>query len=488
MSGVLRRGRLGDMSSEALSYTSSMGWDEWLFNSNINVDRAHVLMLYKTGNIVQEDAKTILGALDDIERGGYNALKEGEDIHEAIETRLISMVGENVGGRMHMARSRNDEVATCLRISTRTHLLDVFEELLSLRNTLLTLAEKNLESLMPGFTHLQHAQPTTLAHHLLAHEQSLSRGSERIIDTFRRVNLCPLGAGAFASTPFKIDRQMTAKLLGFDGVLENSMDAVSTRDFVLETLATLSLLMLDISRLTEEFILWSTEEFGFVEIDDRYASTSSIMPQKKNPDVAEIARSRCGTVIGALTASLIIGKALPYSYNRDLQEMTPHLIKGLEYSSETLQVINGMVKGAVFNLKRMRDILNTGFVCATDLADALVQVCNLPFRTAHTIVGKLSREGIFHPTLEEIELVAEKIGVSPALVERGLTEEHIKNALDPMGSIRNRLNLGGPSPKQTGESIKRATERLNTDTKWLTERREHINSSLSSLNDECKTL
>jgi argininosuccinate lyase len=284
---MLRDQRLGKISKDVLLYISSRDADKMIFEADLLVDRAHLIMQKEQGLISKEECSKIIESLDSIEE---TDLGEGEDIHEAIEAVIISRVGP-MGGKMHTARSRNDEVATCIRLALRTQMLDLMDELLSFIKTLVDLGNKNKDTIIPGFTHTQHAQPTTLAHHLLSHADAYLRDLERLEESYKRVNLSPLGAAAFASTGFPIDRQRTCQLLGFDGLVENSMDAVSTRDFIMEVLADLSILMVNLSRLSEELILWSTSEFGYLELDNLFASTSSIMPQKKNPDTAELARA-----------------------------------------------------------------------------------------------------------------------------------------------------------------------------------------------------
>ncbi len=283
MSNILRRGRLEvAQGEEILRYTSSMEADRRIFEADIAVDLAHTVMLREQGIISKEDGSKILGGLLRIRDEGMEKLDFSyEDIHISLESRLIDMVGEDVGGRMHSGRSRNDEVATCIRLALREDLAGLLEEIYALRNTLLILAEKHINTLMPGFTHLQHAQPTTFAHHLCAHEAALDRDFDRALDAFSRVNLCPLGAAAFASTGFNLNRKRTQELLGFEGLLENSMDAVSSRDFLIECASVFTNLMINLSRMAEELVIWSSSEFSFIELDDMYASTSSIMPQKK---------------------------------------------------------------------------------------------------------------------------------------------------------------------------------------------------------------
>lgn len=443
----LRGARLGRIDEDVLEFISSRDADLWIAQADLLVDRAHLVMLQEQGLISSADCSRIIAALDRID---VDALGEGEDIHEAIESHVISLTGE-AGGRMHTGRSRNDEVATCIRLALREQVLYMMDELLSLTDTLLGLADRNKETVIPGFTHTQHAQPTTLAHHLLAHCDALLRDFDRMADAYRRINLSPLGSAAFASTGFPIDRHRTCSLLGFDGLIENSMDAVSSRDFMLEVLSDLSILMVDLSKMAEEIILWSTSEFSYLEIDNMYASTSSIMPQKKNPDTAELVRAKTGSVAGCLMAALTINKALPMSYNRDLQEMTPNLWRAVGISRSSLRIMNGCYTTAVFHHDRLKESASSGFSTATELADSLVRVTGIPFRKAHTIVGTFARENC-SPSLEQLDEVAFRIAaVRPS--EIGYSQSDLDRALDPSSNVAIRSRPGGPAPDETARMI-----------------------------------
>lgn len=450
---ILRRGRLQVKQDEdIMRFTSSMEADKRIFGADIEVDKAHVVMLKEQGIIKDSECSTILSGLDKIQKEGISALDTSyEDVHIAIEARLIELVGEDTGGRMHSGRSRNDEVATCIRIALRMELLFLLEEVHSLAATLVKTAEEHRETIMPGYTHTQHAQPTTLAHHLLAHANALSRDIERINMAFGHTNQNPLGAAAFASTGFPLNLERTTELLGFDSALSNSMDAVSTRDFMIESLSSFSNLMTDLSRLAEEFVLWSSSEFGFIELDDRYSSTSSIMPQKKNPDIAELLRAKTGTVHGALMSVLTICKALPYSYNRDLQEATPHLWRAADTVRASTRMAEGMASTMKIKKEKMKLASNTGFMTATELADTIVRATGIPFRTAHHIVGSIAKTGK-NPTLSLLDEISLKI-LGKKLSGMGLSEKAVKEALDPLVNIRKRTVPGGPAPKEINRQI-----------------------------------
>jgi argininosuccinate lyase len=454
MGDILRRGRLGPARApEVADYTSSIREDERIFRADLRVDMAHVVMLVEQGIVTAKDGARILKALLDIEALGYEGLRgtpDLEDIHIVIETRLIERLTEAVGGRIHTARSRNDEVATCIRWALREELLELMELLNALEETLLKRAEENVETVMPGFTHTQHAQPVTLAHHLLAHFDALERDLERLMEAYARVNRSPLGSGALAGTGFPIDRLRTCRLLGFDGLVENSMDAVAARDFVLEVLSNLSILMCNISRIAEELVLWSTSEFSFAELDNAYASTSSIMPQKKNPDTMEIARAKAGRVYGNLMAALAMLKALPLTYNRDYQELTPRLWDALDTVKPTLRILRGALETVEFKPDRMLAKAGEGFSTATELADTILRETGLPFRTCHTIVATLVSRAIEEGRKPEeinsayLDEVAQKILGRPLRIE----DEKVRKALDPKGFVESRRSIGSPRPDE----------------------------------------
>ncbi len=481
MSDILRRGRLSSTPDEdMLDFTSSMSADRWIFEADILVDMAHTVMLHEQGIIKEEDCISILTGLLQIREEGIGELDHSyEDIHISLESRLIDIVGEDTGGRMHSGRSRNDEVATCIRIRSRDELLSLMEELSELRKTLLERASENTGTLMPGFTHLQHAQPTTFAHHLVAHSDAIGRDIERIMDTFSRVNRCPLGSAAFASTGFDLDRERTSSFLGFDAILGNSMDAVSTRDFLIESVSAMSNIMVNLSKMAEEIIIWSSSEFSFIELDDMYASTSSIMPQKKNPDSAELVRGKTGTVIGSLVALLSLCKSLPLSYNRDLQEATPNMWRAVETTRAAVRITKGMIATMKVNTGSMAEKAALGFTTATELADTMVREAGIPFRTAHQIVGVLA-QGNGNPTLGEIDAVANNV-IGESLSDRGLTEEMVKEALDPVQNISRRGIHGGPAPDEMKKAIimcQEDIERTREDIRILNRR---IDDSLQLL-------
>ncbi|HII98313.1 MAG TPA: argininosuccinate lyase [Methanoregula sp.] len=480
---VVRLGRLaGERSGDMMQFLSSMEADRQIADADILVDIAHVLMLDKQKINDRRVTRQILSALLVLYESGIpdEAFDTRfEDVHAGIESLLIESAGPDIGGRMHMGRSRNDEVATCIRIKLREELLKQMAALVTVRQVLLAIAAKHTTSVMPGFTHLQHAQPTTLAHHLLAYEQAFSRDFDRLKDAYCRVNLSPLGAAAFASTGYPISREYTASLLGFDGLVENTMDAVATRDFALETLADLTIMMANTSRLCEELIIWSTSFVKFVTLDDAFCSTSSIMPQKKNPDTAEIMRAKSASVFGAFAGALMTVKGLPMSYNRDLQELTPNIWRGIHDAKVSLRLLADMLASAEFDTGRMKEEAGKGFSTATELADTLVRSYGLPFRTAHNIVGRAVMKGSL--SLTTLEAAALEVGPKISLKKKGLTQKKIDEVLDVGYSLGLRKAPGGPAPSATKRAITGRTKQLETDSDLTDKRLAQIAKSREKL-------
>lgn len=448
----IRNGRFKTgMTDEAAEYTSSLEFDKIIFEADIKTNFAHTSMLKHEGIIDADIADKILCALDDLRDEGYEALvfdPSVEDVHMAIENYVTSKIGPEAGF-MHTAKSRNDQVATDIRLVLREKIIDIQIGILEFIEGLVEMAGEHLDDVFIGFTHLQHAQPITIAHHLMAHAQALKRDYERFEDTYKRVNLNPLGSAAMATTSFPINRELTTKLLGFDAYLENSMDGVSARDFIAETVFDLVSLCTTLSKICEELILWSTYEFGVIEMADEYSSTSSIMPQKKNPDVAELARGKSTIVNGELVTILTILKAIPYTYNRDLQEITPHLWNAVEVTQDTLSIVTRMLLSVDFNIERCAELAGRNFATATDLADIMVREKQVPFRTAHKIVGRIVNEATSNNMAEEditsefIDNIAVKLGFD----KLELADELIQNALNPYENVKIRRVVGGPAPE-----------------------------------------
>jgi argininosuccinate lyase len=438
------------------AYTSSLDVDASLYSYDIRASIAHARMLAKQRIIPRADADVIVRGLREIgreiENGDFQFDSSMEDIHTNIEARLSEKIGEEAAGRLHTARSRNDQVATDFRLYVVEAITHLTGAIRGLQTVLLDVAEANFGIVMPGYTHLQRAQPVLLAHHLLAYFEMLDRDFARFAGCYLRANVLPLGSGALAGAPYSLDRSFVARELDFGDISRNSIDAVSDRDFVAEFLACAAICSVHISRLAEEIVLWSTSEFGFVEIDDAFATGSSIMPQKKNPDVAELARGRTGRIFGNLIGFLTVLKGLPLSYNRDLQEDKAPLFETAESLLLTLLVLTEMLPALHFNEERMRGAALAGYTLATDLADYLVRK-GLPFRQAHQAVGKLVRYASERgKELSELTL-SEFQRFSPLFAEDVL-------AIDLEASLKARDVPGGTAPQRVRQALKEARARL----------------------------
>ena len=473
---VVRRDRFSG--GPARGFLSSLAADERIFAADLAVDRAHVVMLDEQGIIEGKDAAAILEALDDVEAAGHAELPDGEDIHAAIETAVIDRVGDR-GGRMHTARSRNDEVAACIRYRFREDVLDTVEATIEARSVLLEVAEEHTGTVMPGFTHLQPAQPTTVAHYLCSYASALARDTERLFDAYERVNRSPLGAAAFAGTPFDIDRDRTASLLGFDGLVTNSMDAASARDFLLETTAAVATLSTTLSGLAEDLVVYSNA--GYVELDDAYASTSSIMPQKKNPDTMELVRGTAGDAAAGTNALLSILKGLPRAYNRDLQRAHPHAFEAIDAVSEATTVAAGAVATAEWQTEALEAAAGEGFSTATGVADLLAS-SGLPFRTAHEVVALAAEKAGAAVTYADIEAAATEV------LEESLgayaDRESVERALDPIESVRSRDSVGGPAPGVLEANLSELREGIDSDEGTLRARRDGLEAAERELETE----
>ena len=440
----------------AKDYTVSLPFDKRLYRHDIAGSIAHARMLWKQGIIPEKDAELIIMGLtsirEEIERGQFQFKEELEDIHMNIESRLIEKIGD-AGAMLHTARSRNDQVALDMRLFTKEAINETISGLKAFQRALLDLAEANIGMSMPGYTHLQKAQPVLLAHHLLAYFEMYQRDIERLQQCLERTDVMPLGSGALAGVPYPIDRHSVAKELGFSKLSENSIDAVSDRDFVIEYQAAASITMMHLSRLAEEIVLWSTAEFGFIEIDDAFATGSSIMPQKKNPDVAELARGKAGRVYGHLMAILTTMKGLPLSYNRDLQEDKEGLFDTVDTLLSTLEVFTAMMGSLRVKGERTRQAAEENYTLATDLADYLVKK-GIPFRQAHTIVSKLVRYAIENKkALSELDIKEYK-AFSPKF------EEDVKS-ITVESSLASRDVPGGTAPEQVRMALAAARKKLN---------------------------
>jgi argininosuccinate lyase len=441
-------------SDELLAFTVSLGYDRRLAGDDLAGSRAHVRGLARAGIVTDEEAGIVLAALDRVEdelRSGEFAFERSdEDIHTAIERRVTALAGPP-GAKLHTGRSRNDQVATDLRLWARRELGVVASRVLGLQRTLLERARDAGPAYLPGYTHLQRAQPVLLAHHLLAHGWALSRDVDRLVDCRHRLDVSPLGAGALAGSSLPLDPDFTAAELGFAGRFENSLDAVSDRDFVAESLFALSLVAIHLSRMGEEVILWASDEFGFARLDDAYSTGSSMMPQKKNPDIAELARGRSGRVIGHLTGLLATLKGLPLSYNRDLQEDKEPLFDAADQVGRALSAMTGLYATLAFDVERMQAAADSPYAAATDLAELLVER-GVPFRDAHALVGALVRD-----SLERHVPLAELVAAHPSLGADGAA------LLEPGRAVTRRTTPGGAGPDAVAVQLERFARRLDAD-------------------------
>jgi argininosuccinate lyase len=439
---------------------ASIPFDKALWRQDIAASKAHVAMLGACGIVSSEDAVAIEQGLDqvaaDYERDGVPENWDLEDIHMTTESRLAELIGA-AAGRLHTARSRNDQVATDFKLWVRDAIDQAEAGLEALQKALVTRAGEQAESIMPGFTHLQTAQPVTLGHHLLAYYEMLRRDRARFHDARVRLNECPLGSAALAGTGFPIDREMTAQALGFDRPTANSLDAVSDRDFALDYLSAAAQCALHLSRLAEEFVIWASQPFGFVRMPDSLSTGSSIMPQKKNPDAAELVRGHSGRIVGALTALMVTMKGLPLAYSKDMQDDKPPVFEAAGLLGLSLAAMTGMVAEAEFRIERMRQAAELGYATATDLADWLVREAGLPFREAHHVTGAAVRlaeakgvalDGL---SLSELQAIDERIG------------EGVYEALSVESSVAARKSHGGTAPEQVRKRIAEARRALGMD-------------------------
>jgi argininosuccinate lyase len=447
------------MRKDVAKFTSSIKDDVKLSKAVIDINKAHVIMLMEQKIIKWSDGAKLLEALT--KHADIKLDPSSEDVHMAVEEAVLKEVGWEAGGNLHIAKSRNDQVATAIRMELRKNLLSLMLSVVQMQESLAEMAEKHVKTVILEYTHLQPAQPVTFAHYLLSHFDALERDLQRLQETYERVNLCPMGAGALATTSFPINRERVAALLGFSGIVENSIDAVGSRDFILETTAALTIIAVNLSRLAEDLIVWSSPDFGVIELPDGFTSTSSIMPQKKNPEVLEVIRARASHVLGDFVASAAALKSLPSTYNLDFQEITPKLWEAIEVTNSSLNMFAKLIP----NLKVSADISSkalTSFSAATELANMLVRKYNVPFRSAHKIVGSLvkslidSKQTFLDATPELLQKVAQDaVGIKLVVNAEDITE-----SFDPFKIVETYKVKGGPAPTE----VKRA----------LTARKKHI--------------
>ncbi len=443
---------------EVYAFNASLGFDKRLFPFDVQGSIAHAKMLCRIGILTEKEYEAIEKGLNEIvgevKNGKLDFTKEYEDVHSFVEANLTDKIGD-AGKKLHTGRSRNDQVALDMKLYTRDDLKNMKTALAGLLDVILDIIKDNTETYMPGFTHMQKAQPVTLAHHFAAYFEMFSRDVDRLSDIYERMNYCPLGSGALAGTTYDLDRDMVSSLLDFKAPTKNSMDSVSDRDYLIEYLSALSIVMMHMSRLCEEIIIWNSNEYRFVSIDDAFSTGSSIMPQKKNPDIAELVRGKCGRVYGDLTALLTTMKALPLAYNKDMQEDKEAAFDAMDTTAACLSVFTGMLGTMTFNKDIMRRSAVNGFTNATDAADYLVKK-GVPFRDAHGIIGQIviycdeNTKSIEELSLDELKKFSEAF------------DEDVFDAVSLETCVGNRLTKGGPSKKAMEEYIANAQALIET--------------------------
>jgi argininosuccinate lyase len=478
---MLHGGRLGNVREDVAKFCSSRKDDARLADAVLAINKAHVAMLIEQKIIQKQDGAKILLALQKID--GKKLDPNAEDVHMAVEEEVLATTGPEVGGNLHIAKSRNDQVTTAIRWALRAELINILQRAIDMQQSLLETAAKHTQTIILEYTHLQPAQPVTFAHYLLSHVDALGRDIERLQAAYGHVNMCPLGAGALATTSFPINRKTTAELLGFDAVLENSIDAVGSRDYVLETQSALTLLAVNLSRLAEDLIIWSSPEFGTIELPDEFTSTSSIMPQKKNPEVLEVIRARASYALGDFVASAAAIKSLPTTYNLDFQEVTPKLWASTDNLSATLRIFAKIIP----DLKIMDNIENkaaAGFVGATELANILVRKYSVAFRTSHKIVGALvkalidSKQTLLDATPELLSKVA-KVSAN---IELTVKKQDLIECTNPRKLIETYKVQGGPSPAEVERAITAKNKTLTQTKTTIAKLQANLINAENSLN------
>ena len=477
---MLHGGRLGSVRADVAKFTSSIKDDVRLAEAVIAINKAHVVMLMEQKIIKWQDGAKILKAL--AKQSSSKLDPSAEDVHMAVEEVVLAETGPEVGGNLHIAKSRNDQVSTAIRMQLRKELLGIMFNVLDMQQSLLETASKHVDTVILEYTHLQPAQPVTFAHYLLSHYDVLGRDLQRLLGAYERVNLCPLGAGALATTSFPINRKRTAELLGFSDMLENSIDAVGSRDFIIETIAALTLAAVNLSRLAEDLIIWSSPEFGTVELPDEFTSTSSIMPQKKNPEVLEVIRARASYVLGDYVAATAALKSLPSTYNLDFQEITPKLWASIDNLSGSLSIFAKLMP----NLKVSTNVESkaaAGFVGATELANMLVRKYNVPFRTAHMISGAVVKALLDskQTLLDATPQLLEKMAQNSAGLKLAVKVADIVECTNPRKIIETYKVQGGPSPVEVERALTQRNKNLRLEQKKVSELKQELAKSESKL-------
>jgi len=475
------RSRLGtDLSNITLDYVSSINDDSEIALYDIIGSQAHTIMLLQNNIITKNDAKKILSSLENLKNEKFDSSSGAEDIHELIESLVIKKAGMASGGKMHTARSRNDQVVLDIRMKIRDDINIICNCLLDTIESFVSVSKNHQKTIMPFYTHLQQAQAGLFSHYLLAQADVLSRDFQRLFDTFQRINQSPLGAGPVGGTSIAIDRHSTAKMLGFDGVVENSIDATSARDFVAEYVAMISILMTNLSRISEDFIIWSTSEFSFIELSDEFTSPSSVMPQKKNPDILELTRGKTAEIIGNLTAILTTIKGLASGYGRDLQQIKSSIWSTSKISISALLIIKSIVLTMKVNEKQMKKVTESSNLIALDIAEKLVQE-GIPFRVTHKIAGVLvqlahnSKKPISKLTTLEIKKSVEGTKIDPKIVSKIISTTSV------VSSLKDRKSFGSSGYDEQKRMISDRIQKINTWRSDMSERDNKIKSSIDEL-------
>ena len=485
MSKMLHGGRLGNVREDVAKFCSSRKDDARLAEAVLEVNKAHVVMLMEEKIVQWSEGAKILSSLDKIDSKKLDP--NAEDVHMAMEESVIAGTGPEIGGNLHIAKSRNDQVTTAIRMVLRQELQELMQLTLNLQQSLVDTASKHTQTIILEYTHLQPAQPVTFAHYLMSYTDSLGRDLERLESAYSRVNRCPLGAGALATTSFPINRKKTAALLGFDEVMENSIDAVGSRDYIVETQAALTLLAVNLSRLAEDLIIWSSPEFGTIELPDEFTSTSSIMPQKKNPEVLEVIRARASHVLGDFVAATAAIKSLPTTYNLDFQEITPKLWSSIDNLSTSLDMFAKLIPGIKVS-NNVEDKAASGFVGATELANIFVRKYNIAFRTSHKIAGAIVKSLIdSNKTLIDVtpELV-QKIALDNVNIKLTAKKQDLLECTNPRKLVEMYKVLGGPSPKEVYRAIKAKNKTLKKLQADINKLKENIANAKNTLDKTVK--
>jgi len=482
------RSRLGtDLGDITLDYVSSINDDSEIALYDILGSQAHALMLFQKNIITKNDAKKILSTLENLKNEKFDASSGAEDIHELIETLVIKKAGMASGGKMHTARSRNDQVVLDIRMKIRDDINILCNCLLDTIEALVSVAKNHQKTIMPLYTHLQQAQAGLFSHYLLAHADVLTRDFERLYGTFERINQSPLGAGPVGGTSIQIDRHSTAKMLGFDGLVENSIDATSTRDFVAEYTAMISILMTNLSKISEDFVIWSTSEFSFIELSDEFTSPSSVMPQKKNPDILELTRGKTAEIIGNLTAILTTVKGLASGYGRDLQQIKSSIWSTSKISINALLILKSILLTLKVNEKQMKKITESSNLIALDIAEKLVQE-GIPFRVTHKISGTLvqmahiSKKPISKLTLSEIKKSVSDTKVDPKVVSKIISSTTV------VSSLKDRTSFGSSGYDEQKRMISDRIQKINQYRIDMSKRENKISSSIDDLKKQINAI